>query len=288
MLSPNPIFARLLALCLLILSFTAEAQTLKGLVQDEAGQPVPYVTVKVLNGSAGTVTDLQGNFVIKSEQTNVMVVFSHLGFLQDTVPVSFPYYGTYLHTLRPDVYSIDIVEIEAGKKDPAYAIIREVIRNKRDHVRGPDQFSCNSYVKTVLINDDSTLWKPPREIKFMGMTFGQSSEEEEEEKISTSDSVLLALAATDSLNQDSLLADADTAVVDTGPPSPYMSNFVEMIRTTYYRAPGDVKTMVDGYRDFQNRNAESGGIMISFAGANASEDYRTELQNPLLFIPKYP
>lgn len=284
MRTPNPIISRILVLCLMLFPMIASAQTLKGLVQDEDGQPVPYVTVKVLNESEGTVTDQQGNFVITTEQRNVMVVFSHLGFLQDTVPVSFPFYGTYLHTLRPDVYSLDIVEIEAGKKDPAYAIIREVIRNKRDHVRGPDQFSCNSYVKTVLINDDSTLWKPPREIKFMGMTFGQ--DKEEEEKVSTSDSLSVEFAVTDSLLQDSLMA--DTAVVDSGPPSPYMSNFVEMIRTTYYRAPGDIKTVVDGYRDFQNRNAESGGIMISFAGDNASEDYRTELQNPLLFIPKYP
>ena len=273
-----------LTLILLASPGMARSQTLRGLVQDEAGKPIPYVTVKFADGSDGTVTDLQGYFTFQGRTRSARVVFSHLGFRQDTVTINWPFTGTYLHTLQADEYSIDIVEIEAGKKDPAYAIIREVIRTKRDHIHGPDQFSCNSYVKTVLINDDSTLWKPPREIKFMGMTFGQN--QNEDEKISTSDSVLQALAEPDSLLQDSLMT--DTAVVDTGPPSPYMSNFVEMIRTTYYRAPGDVKTVVDGYRDFQNRNAESGGIMISFAGANASEDYRTELQNPLLFIPKYP
>lgn len=278
----------LLSLLLILLCGVSSAQNLQGLVLDHEGNPIPFVTVKVLGSSQGTVTNDQGKFVLPILQNRSRIVFSHLGYRQDTISLTLPYNGLYVHTLTPDFYSIDIVEIEAGKKDPAYAIMKQVIEHKKDHRNGPDLYTCSSYVKSILITDDSTLWQPPKELVFMGIELnGERSREKRRKNENPADSTSVA-DSTLVLADSSLL---DTAIVDTtppGPPRPYMSTFVEMMRTTHYRAPREIKTIVDGYRDFQNRSAESGGIMISFDGGNASEDYRTELQNPLLFIPKYP
>lgn len=277
-----------LSLLLILLCGVSSAQNLQGLVLDQDGSPVPFVTVKVEGSRQGTVTDDAGKFNLPVLQNRSNIVFSHLGYRQDTISISLPYSGLYVHTLTPDFYSIDIVEIEAGKKDPAYAIMKQVIEHKKDHRNGPDLFTCASYVKSVLITDDSTLWEPPKELIFMGIDLREDRSRNKKKKDEpASDSTSIS----DSTVVFADTAALDTAIVDTTPPgptSPYMSTFVEMMRTTHYRAPREIKTIVDGYRDFQNRSAESGGIMISFDGGNASEDYRTELQNPLLFIPKYP
>lgn len=282
------LYKALLSLALILICASGYAQDLRGLVLDAEGSPVPFVTVRLEGSPRGTVTNDRGKFVLPVLQNRARIVFSHLGYRQDTISISLPYSGLYVHTMAPDLYSIDIVEIEAGKKDPAYAIMRQVIDHKKDHRNGPDLYTCSSYVKSVLITDDSTLWQPPKELVFMGIPItGERAENRKSKKQRQSDSTARgdsSLVLTDS-------AMADTAVIDTtppGPPSPYMSTFVEMMRTTHYRSPGDIKTIVDGYRDFQNRSVESGGITISFEGGNSSEDYRTELQNPLLFIPKYP
>ncbi len=258
------------------------AQLLTGTVRDEAGQPVTYVSVNQVNGRAGDVTDQQGRFSLYIPEGEATIAFSHMAFLRDTITVNVPG-PSITHVMISSPFSIDIVEIEGGKKDPAYEIIRQVIEHKRKHKSGPESYTARSYLKSVLIQDDSTLWEPPRERTFMGIRLNDIMPDAEPDSPTMIPDSLVA----DSLTGDSLYL-ADTTRTDTLPPDPSIVNFMEMIRTTHYQAPNKVKTIVDGYRDFQPRSTESGGIAVSFADNNASEDYRTELRNPYFFIPKIP
>ena len=79
-----------------------------------------------------------------------------------------------------------------------------------------------------------------------------------------------------------------TQLFDSIPPSPTIQTFVEFVAQTYYLAPGMVKTIMEGYRDYHPQSVEGGGITVSFGDANSSQDYRTELNNPFLFLPKFP
>ena len=57
-------------LCVLFLSASAFAQQIavKGHVKDAAGEPIIGATVRVVGSKAGTVTDVDGNFILKAQE----------------------------------------------------------------------------------------------------------------------------------------------------------------------------------------------------------------------------
>lgn len=72
---------------LLMLPAFAIAQTIKGKVLDEAGLPLPGVTISNTVSGANTITDLDGNFTI-SGNAGDNLNFSFIGYLDQTVAAS--------------------------------------------------------------------------------------------------------------------------------------------------------------------------------------------------------
>jgi iron complex outermembrane receptor protein len=82
---------RMLAfVCGLILSATAFAQqiTVNGHVKDATGEDVIGATVRVVGSQTGTITDFDGNFVIKANQGDQISV-SYIGY-QDAIVAAAP------------------------------------------------------------------------------------------------------------------------------------------------------------------------------------------------------
>lgn len=75
-------------LCALLLPVMAFAQniTVKGQVTDANGEPIPGAYVSVQNSTAGTVTDLDGNYSI-SVAPNATLEFSFMGYVTSVAPV---------------------------------------------------------------------------------------------------------------------------------------------------------------------------------------------------------
>ncbi len=65
---------------------TISAQTVKGVVVDSNGEPVIGATVKVDGTSVGSVTDLNGNFMVNADSKASLTV-SYVGFIAQTVRV---------------------------------------------------------------------------------------------------------------------------------------------------------------------------------------------------------
>ena len=76
-------FQRLLGLCMLIAAFAMvssiwnhasaqKAQTLKGVVIDENGEPIIGAAVFVVETNSGAVTDLDGNFTVDAAVGNIL------------------------------------------------------------------------------------------------------------------------------------------------------------------------------------------------------------------------
>ncbi|WP_170227843.1 SusC/RagA family TonB-linked outer membrane protein [Mucilaginibacter frigoritolerans] len=64
------------------------AITVEGVVYDDKKLPLPGVTVKVKDGTAGTVTDLSGKFKIKVDDNNAVLIFSFIGFAKKELHVT--------------------------------------------------------------------------------------------------------------------------------------------------------------------------------------------------------
>ena len=71
---------------LLTISVMAQTnRTVKGTVVDELGEPIIGATVQVVGTTTGTITDIDGNYVIQApEKSTLKVMF--LGYITETVP----------------------------------------------------------------------------------------------------------------------------------------------------------------------------------------------------------
>ena len=73
-------------LCMLPLSMATAQSIVKGIVNDESGEPIIGATVKVQGSSEGTITDFNGNFSIKAA-SNATLVISYVGYTTQEVNV---------------------------------------------------------------------------------------------------------------------------------------------------------------------------------------------------------
>ncbi|KJD34790.1 hypothetical protein PK35_01065 [Tamlana nanhaiensis] len=75
-------FKSLLAFIIVLLYMPMHAQNtsnVSGIVKDEAGVPLPGVSIIIKNSSTGTTTDFDGEYTIKANASDVLV-FSYLGY----------------------------------------------------------------------------------------------------------------------------------------------------------------------------------------------------------------
>lgn len=87
--SNSPLRKVFLALVAIMMAIPAFAQSVdvSGTVLDDQGEPLIGVTVMVDGSSNGTATDLDGNYSLKGVPSKGKLVFSYIGYAQQTVEV---------------------------------------------------------------------------------------------------------------------------------------------------------------------------------------------------------
>lgn len=84
----KPMYKKVL-LSLLLLPFSILAQgTLNGIVQDNTGQPLPGVNVVIQGTTTGSSTDFDGKFALPNLKQGDVILFSFLGFKNNTLTYS--------------------------------------------------------------------------------------------------------------------------------------------------------------------------------------------------------
>lgn len=112
---------RLLLICVLFsccnLAY-AQERTITGTVTSRVGgTTLPGVNVLIKGTSQGTITDINGNYSISANDSDVLV-FSFVGFVQDEVPVSSISGNTYSIDLDEDIQSLsEVVVIGYGTQE---------------------------------------------------------------------------------------------------------------------------------------------------------------------------
>jgi TonB-dependent starch-binding outer membrane protein SusC len=82
---------------------------LSGQLNDQAGMPLPGVTVVIKGTTSGTVTDTNGKYLLETSQLKGTIVFSFIGMSTEEIP--FNGTGTYNMVLRSS--SVDLDEVVA-------------------------------------------------------------------------------------------------------------------------------------------------------------------------------
>lgn len=270
---------RYLLLCISLVCMASPlwAFLVRGTVTDANGEAIPYANVYVANSTYGVVTNIKGEYFMELNRGEYTLVFQSLGYAEMRKEIQVERNMTLDVVLEDEAVEMETVEIKAGRRDPAYAIMEKVIDRKRDYVKQFETFQCETYLKVTLEKDTLNTRKKRRERERKGRNGDIEARAAEEAANDSSAIVLPDTIANDTLPPDSLIAKtpADTS-------SRQKLNFIESRSTTHFSFPNQYKSIVHGYRDMTERRRAFGALTWSEDGVDLSAS-TVEYTNPFLF-----
>jgi hypothetical protein len=134
----------------LFFSFSNFAQ-IKGIITDEKGNPLPFVSVFEENTYTGTTSNEQGKYQLNVKEVGKnKITFQYLGFKTQKIAVS-----SNSKTVNLDVkmleesFALNEVVIDP-KNNPANAIIRSAIANKKENSEKTSRYTADFYSKGIF------------------------------------------------------------------------------------------------------------------------------------------
>jgi hypothetical protein len=137
-------------LLLILVSFTNYAQ-IKGTVSDDKGNPLPFVTVFEEDSYNGTTSNEKGNYELNVKTAGKhSVVFQYLGFKTQKTTIQTEN-KPYLLDVKMMEESYSLKEVVINKKiNPAIAIIKNAIANKKENTEKTDRYKADFYSRGIF------------------------------------------------------------------------------------------------------------------------------------------
>jgi hypothetical protein len=120
----------------------------QGVVLNEAEETLGFATIFIRNIKTGSTANIDGYYQINLKPGNYDLVFQFLGYetLVKTITVSNGFI-TLDVTLKPIVYQLKSFNVQGGKEDPSYTVIRKAIAKATFHLNQLDTYSARVYIK---------------------------------------------------------------------------------------------------------------------------------------------
>ncbi len=133
------------------LAFSANAQTLSGRITEPGGQPIPYSTVFVKEASFGTAANEDGFFELHLSEGDYTFIFQCMGYQTITKKVKVSSINNPMTIILPAmIYSLQEVVVSDGGEDPAYRIMRRVIRKAPLYAGMVKSYKAEVYIRGSL------------------------------------------------------------------------------------------------------------------------------------------
>ncbi|NEN23155.1 hypothetical protein G3O08_06540 [Cryomorpha ignava] len=133
---------------ILFIPALAKAQGIRGTVIDQDGEPLPFTTIYVQQTGSGSVTNQIGKYELRLSPGTYSISFQFLGYKSEQISVTV---ASELLTrdivLQQQAYSLQAAEIDGGKEDPAYKIMRKAIAKSSYHRQQVNHYTCEVYLK---------------------------------------------------------------------------------------------------------------------------------------------
>ncbi|AXG75169.1 carboxypeptidase-like regulatory domain-containing protein [Flavobacterium arcticum] len=176
---------KVITVLLLLLGVTVHSQ-IKGKVTSSDGQSIPFVSITVEDTYTGTTANENGEYELNIKKTgNYTLLFQSIGYKTKRKSIdikTFPYLLNI--TLQDETYQLDEVVI-SNKENPAIAIIRSAIANKKENSAKTGRFEADFYSKGIFRVKDV-----PKKI------MGIKVEDEEESMLDSTGSGIIYLSET--------------------------------------------------------------------------------------------
>lgn len=136
------------AVCIMLVS---HAGRVTGIVTNEKGEALPYASVFVKGTTIGTTANNQGKYFLDLEPANYTIICQHVGYTRQEKSITVINANNELNfQLELQQTTMKEIIVRPGGEDPAYEIIRQAIKKKKDYVEPLDSFTCEAYIKTLV------------------------------------------------------------------------------------------------------------------------------------------
>jgi hypothetical protein len=142
--------------------------TVRGVITDANGNPLPYANIYVKGTSDGTSANAKGEYVLELAKGRYDVVFQYMGFQQKVEVIDVQKDMILNVVLQVQQFEIRDVIINASD-DPANEVIRKAIQRRKYFLEAVESYSCDAYVKGMNRVLDAPFWAKSR-LKKAGIT----------------------------------------------------------------------------------------------------------------------
>ncbi len=160
------------------LHISAQSFVIKGKMTDqETGEALAFVNITYDSGRKGTISNIDGLFVIETLQPLKQLTFNYLGYELKTITLSPESYqhNLYIKLTRKDVEIPEVIVIPGI--NPANRIINRVLKNRdRNNPEKMRSFSYTSYNKMYFTLQEDTTLKRIRPPLYIDTLLRDSSE----------------------------------------------------------------------------------------------------------------
>jgi len=119
--------------------------TLSGIISDK-NEPLPFATILVRGSSFNTISNVNGHYQLKLPAGEYEIIFQYIGYGKKVEKITLTANRTLNVNLNSDGISLKEVEINAGE-DPAYPIMRQVIKKRKYYLNQMNVYTCMAYIK---------------------------------------------------------------------------------------------------------------------------------------------
>ena len=133
-------------------SLYSQTHTVAGTVRDVAtGEPLVAATIRVAGSAKGTISNVDGSYRLTLPGGEYILVFSYVGYRTDSLQVVLD------RNIRCDVKlepsPVQLAEVVVTGEDPAMAIMRKVIENKKKWVEKLKSYELDAFTRQIVRRD---------------------------------------------------------------------------------------------------------------------------------------
>ncbi|MDB5124405.1 MAG: hypothetical protein JWP94_2534 [Mucilaginibacter sp.] len=144
--------------------------TVSGKITDEHNKPVPFASIYIKNTTKGTSANSEGEYNLQLTPGTYDLQYKAVGFRQESRKVDLRTSQAVNVALKTETYQLQAVTINGKGQDPAYAIIRKAIKNRKAHLNEVNAYTCEVYIKGL-----QKLLAAPK--KFLGFDVQKAARE---------------------------------------------------------------------------------------------------------------
>jgi hypothetical protein len=124
----------------------AQTVLVAGKITGDKNDALPFASVLVKGTNLGTNANADGFYALKLQPGTYQLIFQYVGYKKKTETVLVEANTTHDVNLSPESYELKEVVIKGGE-DPAYAVIRQAIKKRKQYLNEIDAYSCKAYIK---------------------------------------------------------------------------------------------------------------------------------------------